>query len=158
METLTEKEKDYLRAWRKEIVVSIIVGTVFIPILYFCADISLLGLITSYPILGFIKFRIIDSNGFCPVKISLSDNHFEMTVIKLFFLRKIRIDPSTCLVKHYVFDTKEKSYILIFPSEKRIGSGYLMQRPVWSNDEQEEFLRQIFNYEGITVITRRVYR
>lgn len=160
METMTKKKAIYFKEWRKELlytIISAIILTLFVCYIKEGTRARLTMMLLFYFTLVFIKLRIIDRGGFCPVRIEYKQDCIEMTVIKLTCMQRIIISPADCLIKRYDFETKVKSYIILFPSKQNRG-GYIFREPIWSLEEQESILQQMSQYDGITIQVIPIHR
>ncbi len=161
MESVIDKKRRIFRGQMiRELLVTSFIGILCYSFLYFVEGFPILWTIPIF-VLG-ITFTLWEKwlytrQAFCPIDIEFEKENIRMTVINMFNERELVISPHKISIDYFAFDTKEKSYILLYIKEKR-KRGYLMQNPVWSYEEQTEILKRFSEYKEIPIKTLPVYR
>ena len=161
METTVDKKRRSFRGqMMREFFITLFIGIAICCLVWYAKDLSFLE--TTYIFLSGMtlilgKNWIYRCAAFCPLNIEFQNENVKMTVIDLFKEREIILRPNEISIDFFTFETKDKSFILLYTKPKRKG-GYRMENPVWSYEEQRVILEKFSEYKEIQIRIQPVYR
>ena len=161
METIIDKKRRSFRGQMiREFLVTSLIGIAMCCLVWYAKDLSFLE--TTFLFLSGMTFTLWNNwfhkcAAFCPLSVEFQEEGIRMTVINMFKEREIILRPNEISIEFFAFETKDKSFILLYTKPKRKG-GYRMENPVWSYEEQKVILEKFSEYKEIQIRIQPVYR
>ena len=161
METIIDKKRRSFRGQMiREFLVTSLIGIAMCCLVWYAKDLSFLE--TTFLFLSGMTFTLWNNwfhkcAAFCPLSVEFQKEGIRMTVINVFKEREIILRPNEISIEFFAFETKDKSFILLYTKPKRKG-GYRMENPVWSYEEQRVILEKFSEYKEIQIKIQPVYR